>query len=644
MRSNINISHKNISHKGQLKGLKNALRNDLSNKLANHFIKESITTNRSLNSTLKAFSFSAVALASSFAAVASDNPAEIQYGNRYIVKFRNDHQFKTLDSAFKSSQKTFRTDMLGRSVPTTLSIPGSQALVLNTLPHTSMMIVGGTESQVLSLQNNPNIEYVEREMFYKLPPMPRRAIRSNKKSRTRRVSPKELTWGVKAINAPAAWKKIPAQNPILTDTVRVVVLDTGIDRDHPDLKNRHADGRNFVSTRPVIDSGPPPSFLLSSIGNLFFDTENENNEVPYPYFDHMGHGTHVSGTIAAELDGEGVVGVAPHAKIYSGRVCGKFGCSTVSIVEGINWAAEMRADVINMSLGGPIGSRAQLEALNNAENKGVISVAASGNSATNRVSFPAAFPSVISVGAINDELKKAVFSQWGPELDITAPGVNVHSTIPMGTGRASLVKVRMGTSFAEVTSNSFVGSAQPERPVTGDFVYAGLGKAEDFKEIDVKDKIALVKRGEITFADKTKNAIASGAKALVIFNNEAGLASGAITQDGSTMSIAVVMIEQLVGEQIVMALEDNNTVSTSIAIVSTNHSAMQGTSMASPHVAGVVALLRSVNAKLTTKEAREILKQTAAKPNDSAEAIEENQYGAGIVDAEKAIEMLLSTL
>jgi subtilisin family serine protease len=359
----------------------------------------------------------------------------------------------------------------------------------------------------------------------------------------------------------------------------------------------------------------------------------------YDYFDDNGHGTHVAGTILGAYNGTGVAGVAPLANLLSGRVCGKFGCSSVGIIRGIEYGVAQKVDVINMSLGGPVASQAAREAVATADRAGVVVVCASGNDGQGTVSFPAAYAGSFAVGAIDSHLAKASFSNWGPELAIVAPGVNVLSSVPTGSGRESKVELQ-GVVNGEVKSKSFVGAQENETPVSAELVHVGLGKPEDFAGKNLRGKFALIGRGEIPFADKVKSALAAGASGVLIYNNEPGLISGALTQDGSSVGVPVAMIEQSVGQALVNSLASGQVAKASLSVARTNFSSFNGTSMASPHVAGVAALVKAANKNLTAAQVRQILSQTADRLQASPER--PNEFGAGLVNAKLAVEKALS--
>lgn len=415
-------------------------------------------------------------------------------------------------------------------------------------------------------------------------------------------------WGIMAVHAGDAWDNAQAGK-----NARVLVLDTGIDPKHPALKANFEKGRNFFQS---------------------FDGPN-----PEDFIDKEGHGTHVAGTIAATYNEKtGFTGVAPLAKILMGRVCGDLGCSNIAVAQGINWGIEQKVDLISMSLGGPSSSSAERMAVANAEKAGVTVIAASGNGGNPQVSFPAALPTVIAVGAVDSSITKTSFSQWGPELDIVAPGAAVISSVPQGTGRDSSTEITVDGQATLVKSAAFSGTKLFPTAKVGDLVPAGLGKVEDFAKVNVAGKFALISRGEIAFAEKVKNALAAKAIGVVVYNNTTGLMQGALSEDGSELDVAVVMIEQTVGQKLVEQINAGKKASAAISTSASDYAMFDGTSMATPHVAGVVALIKSANKKLTPAQVRTILATTALplSPND------QNQYGKGMVQADKAVHMAVS--
>lgn len=549
---------------------------------------------------------------------------------RYIVQMRSPGAFATAQMDLLQSLRNGRTHMnaLGRISVDRPRLLNTGAEISDALDNLNMLVVESSNpSDIKALEANPNVAYVEQEIFYQLSavrPTPTDAVPVDD----------EAPWGIKTVKAPEAWTAstldVNSTSGLMGAGARVAILDTGIDKDHPDLRLRFETGKNFVNH---VAATPTPS------SNLFLTGLNQVLDMnagtpPYEFFDEEGHGTHVAGTIAGEFDGKGVVGVAPKARVLSAKVCGKFGCSSISIVNATNWAITQKVDVISMSLGGPMNSQAQEDALNAAEQAGIVNIAASGNSGTNSVSYPAAYASCLAIGAIDMTLKRASFSQWGPELGIMAPGVDVKSSVPQGTGRDSKVQITINGALQDVPSTSFVGSPESTTPLTGNLMFAGLGKPEDFAGRNFQGKIALIQRGEIPFADKVKAAIGAGAMAVIVYNNTAGLISGALTQDGSLVAIPVTMIEQSNGELLKSGLDAGQAQQAKIATLRTDYAAFSGTSMATPHVSGVAALVKAVNHNLTPAQVRQILKSTAT-PIGGQTA--ENEYGSGLVNAQAAV-------
>lgn len=470
----------------------------------------------------------------------------------------------------------------------------------------SVVVQINDSSEVAALKANSAVLFVDKEVFR---PGPKPVLGFVNPSAytpyAKALGADKTPWGIKAVKAPDAWGQSHSGKG-----ARVLVLDTGIDKDHPAVAANFESGKSF--------------------------TGNAKGE--YPFFDDQGHGTHVAGTIAASLSNDGFSGVAPEAHFLMGRVCSHDGCSNIAVASGINWGVEQKVDVISMSLGGAFASPSERQAVTAALKAGISIVAASGNSGESKVSYPAALQGVIAVGAIDVNKQKASFSQYGPELAVVAPGVDVVSSVPQGTGRDSEVKISIGTeSFQVVPSTTFAGSQSPTSPVIGELVAAGLGKPGDFAGKNVRGKFALVVRGEIMFAEKAQNAIKAGATGLVVYNNAPGLIRGAITQDGSELSIPVFMVEQTVGQALVAGLSKGQTARASLLVVPTDYSSFDGTSMATPHVSGVVALMKAANKSLTPAQVKAILQSTALplQPNSN------NEMGAGLVDAQKAVQEAL---
>jgi subtilisin len=209
-------------------------------------------------------------------------------------------------------------------------------------------------------------------------------------------------WGVGRVHANLVW---PGGNT--GAGIDVAILDTGIDSRHPDLVV--VDGVNYSDA-----SGTPGS------------TD------PADWNDNHGHGTHCAGIVAALNNSVGVVGVAPGARLHAVKVLDDSGLGyTSDIIQGLEWCVTHHMHVASLSLGGG-GSTSLQNACDEAFAAGVLLVAAAGN-AGGPVSYPAAYPSVIAVSATDAQDQLASFSNFGPEIALAAPGVNIYSTYKGGS-------------------------------------------------------------------------------------------------------------------------------------------------------------------------------------------------------------------
>jgi thermitase len=233
------------------------------------------------------------------------------------------------------------------------------------------------------------------------------------------------------IDAPEGWALtgLTAGSPWPSVDITVGIVDTGVWGAHPDLQGK------LVF---------PCSNALRGTGTLA-DGCNDGN----------GHGTHVTGTVAAlGNNGAGVVGVAFSTKVYMCKALSDSGSGyDIDVVACINELVSKRdafnLRVISMSLGGGASSALQA-AVDNAWNNGVLVVAAAGNSGSSRLEYPAGYASVVSVGATDRNDKKASFSQYNSDVEVSAPGVSVLSTVPpTGTySSSSGYRSLSGTSMA----------------------------------------------------------------------------------------------------------------------------------------------------------------------------------------------------
>ncbi|WP_099188420.1 S8 family peptidase [Tepidibacter mesophilus] len=223
---------------------------------------------------------------------------------------------------------------------------------------------------------------------------------------------KNIPGGVELIKAPTLWKQ-----GFRGDGITIAVLDTGCDYNHPNLKNNIIGGYNFT-------------------GDYNKDVNN--------FYDENGHGTHVAGTIAASDNRLGIIGVAPNAKLLilkalsnSGR--GNYKDIVEAIEYAINWTGpnKEKVRVISMSLGLNRDVKDFYQVIKKAVKNNILLICSSGNMGdgkgqTDELQYPAIYPEVLQIGAIDMNKKIAFFSNTNSELDIVAPGVNIISTFPKG--------------------------------------------------------------------------------------------------------------------------------------------------------------------------------------------------------------------
>lgn len=215
-----------------------------------------------------------------------------------------------------------------------------------------------------------------------------------------------LPWGIDQIDAEQTWTTTTA------DTVKVAVIDTGIDLTHPDSQTNIKGGYNAI--RPGRSA-------------------NDDN----------GHGTHVAGIIGAVNNTIGAIGVGPQVDLYAVKVLNRSGSGYLSdIIEGIDWSIANGIQVINMSLGTNSNIQSFHDAVIRANQAGIVQVAAAGNDGA-AVDYPAAYQEVIAVSATDSSNTLASWSSRGPEVDLAAPGVSIYSTYKDQTYRTM-----SGTSMA----------------------------------------------------------------------------------------------------------------------------------------------------------------------------------------------------
>lgn len=454
---------------------------------------------------------------------------------------------------------------------------------------------------------------VERHISDVGAPMPARRAAPDSSYDTAQVVP----YGVDLVRAREVWRVTRGGN------INLAVLDTGLDVNHPDLKN--------------VAAGTYSTFANTA------DVPDENR-----------HGTHVAGTIAALDNSIGVVGIAPGVRLWCVKVLDKNGSGDDEhILAGMDWVIAKKHEIggnwiVSISFGSEIGSIAESEMVQKLIAEGILVVAAAGNRALPGSDFPAAYPGVMAIGAVGSDAQLADFSNYG-HLSVVAPGVRVLSTVPVGSMPVAEVQTRGGEIL-----NAWALRGSPRTDLTGEYVYCQLGRAGEFPAA-VSGNIALIQRGEIPFNEKVKNAKAAGAGAVVVFNSQDGAQNmnvwTLILQDcdvsgcrdnADDLNFAWPLTLGLTyadGEKLLEAGSDRQTLGMSYRME--DYARYDGTSMATPHVSAAAALVWSVAPRLS---ASDLLRAIEMSARDLGDTGYDANYGWGLVDAFAAARLVAPSL
>ncbi|WNG16105.1 S8 family serine peptidase [Cystobacter fuscus] len=383
--------------------------------------------------------------------------------------------------------------------------------------------------------------------------------------------------------------------------IRIGIADTGLDYTHPDIA-------------PVYKGG--------------IDTVSDDMDPWWNGDVNETHGTHVAGTIVGANNTSGVLGVAYGAELYHARVLGPSGGYSSDIMAGVRYLVETAGcRVVNMSLGGGTKSRTEETFYNEMRTKGALIVAATGNDSATRVSYPAAYTSNIGVGAVDVNNAHASFSNSGTGIDVSGPGVLVLSSVPAGQG--SEAEVTSGAGAARAFGLTF---ASKTSGLSRTLVNCGLGNVGECPA-SVSGNIALIQRGTLSFSDKVLNAMNQGAVGAILYNNAAGDFMGTLTTETTSAGkawIPAVSVSDTAGAA--LKAQVGSTVSLLNQVAAYDH--YDGTSMATPHVTGVVALIWSSNPTLSNSQVESYLTSTA---KDLGTAGFDSIFGYGLVDASAAV-------
>ena len=382
--------------------------------------------------------------------------------------------------------------------------------------------------------------------------------------------------------------------------MKVCIIDSGLDATNTDFEWNNISGDNDSGTGNWDENGGP-------------------------------HGTHVAGTIGAADNNVGVIGMAPGIDMHIIKVFNDDGWGYSSdLAHAADLCSAAGANIISMSLGGGGSNSTESNAFQSFVDAGGLVVAAAGNDGNNVRSYPAGYPSVMMIGANDADNKIADFSQFpgcttgrGKKVktdeticvEVTAGGVDTLSTYPAGMATAANMTAD-GAAFA---------SSAMENPgsVTGSTYYMGTAEVTDS---GANGNVCVIDRGNISFHDKVANCENSGGIGAVIINNEPGMLYGTLGDTNATSIPAVGATFEDRG-----ALMAASTIAVDIG--TSDYGFMSGTSMATPAVSGLAALVWSNHNQCNGSEIREALKATAM---DSGAAGKDVYFGYGIVKASAA--------
>jgi subtilisin family serine protease len=384
---------------------------------------------------------------------------------------------------------------------------------------------------------------------------------------------------------------------------KVCIIDAGYDISHEDLQKSFVAGVDLTTTQ---------------LGDWNTD---ENS-----------HGTHVAGTVAGlGGNGVGVVGVVPTGTLplFIAKVFDASGsASSSAIINGVRQCSRAGARIISMSLGGGRPTKFEERTYQRMADKGILVIAAAGNAGDTSTSFPAGYPSVMSVAAIDVNMAKADFSQSNADVEIAAPGVDTLSTVPPNIASRATLTVGAGSYAVQVMDGS------PRSSATGALADFGFGGTS--VPGSMTGKICLVSRGnDISFTDKVLNCQASGGVGAVVYNNVPGELFG--TLGGVATTIPSVGATQADGAA--MLAQAGTSATVAVSADPSKYAFFNGTSMATPHVSGVAALVWSNHPNCTAAQIRTTLQKSAM---DLGAAGRDNDFGFGLVQAKAASDRIVA--
>ena len=500
---------------------------------------------------------------------------------------------------------TFKDKKQGKTVP-----PGLAKKIGLNLKHVKVL---KNNSHVIALDKMHSVKDVEK-FIEKLRKHP--SVESIEPDYQRFLFSQNQPWGI-----------AKTQSDQLTDAdaanMTVCIIDSGYEQTNPDLNANNASGTNNSGT-----------------GNWY---QNGGS-----------HGTHVAGTIAGVNNSEGVVGILPstNVNLHIVKVFNESGWGySGDLSDAVDICVNNGAKVINMSLGGSGSSNIEKNALQGAADTGVLLIAASGNDGNATLSYPASYDVVMAVGALDSNNQHAEFSQYTSQVEVSAPGEAILSTVA-GDGRLGFITVGSTTYGNDnvVPQTHYIQSG-------GNYVVSNVdGSANgvlasctisgsSYSCSNVNGNICLAERNDnqkgsnYPEINPAKACADAGASAVIVYSDTTrpGLQNPFLVDANTDVTVPTVSISRVLGQQLMSQLGTNASLTVN---GSQDYAYYNGTSMATPHVTGVAALVWSNNPNCSADDVRSALKNTAI---DLDVAGRDDKTGFGLVQAKAASDALAAS-